>query len=222
MRTFLSSWISVQFLAGLAFAQSDSGEARQTAELYLEAASNPADESEKALLLAGASSDAELFTLENWRILSGDPVRSEEGDLAEAERRMAALDRAKNSALAQLRKGKGGGAMEVTQLGKKQVEHVMAHTEQEAREFIKAHPLRSYVMRVGKEVYWSPKNPPRKMLAEAGKGGRYSLEVHRYKIETREGAQQVPRLWALKLLRFHSANLDTGWKVLPAADWSTE
>ena len=37
-----------------------------------------------------------------------------------------------------------------------------------------------------------------------------------------EGPRKVPRSWGLKVMRFETDTLDTGWKVLPASDWSAE
>jgi hypothetical protein len=98
----------------------------------------------------------------------------------------------------------------------------MAPTKDKAAKFTKAHPVLAYVARVGKEVYWHPKNPLRSLLAKSGNSGKYTLEMHRWMIESKEGPRQTPRQWPLRVLRFKTGKIDTGWKVLPASDWNAE
>jgi len=62
----------------------------------------------------------------------------------------------------------------------------------------------------------------RALLAKAGERGKYSLQLQRFKIESREGPRQVARAWPLRVLRFRTDGLDTGWRILPASDWSPD
>ena len=57
---------------------------RALAESYLNAISGKGDEAGYGLLLGGASTNARLFALENWRIVKEEPARHEEADLGEA------------------------------------------------------------------------------------------------------------------------------------------
>jgi len=60
------------------------------------------------------------------------------------------------------------------------------------------------------------------VLDQAGREGRYQVELHRFKVESLEGPNKVPRQWPLRVVRFKSASVDTGWRILPASDWSVE
>jgi hypothetical protein len=37
-----------------------------------------------------------------------------------------------------------------------------------------------------------------------------------------EGAAKTPREWPLRVVRFKSEKVDSGWKILPASDWNAE
>ena len=39
-------------------------------------------------------------------------------------------------------------------------------------------------------------------------------------VESKEGPRQQSRKWPLRVVRFHSDAVDTGWKILPASDWN--
>ena len=105
---------------------------------------------------------------------------------------------------------------------KKKAEKLLAPTREKAAAFKKAHDVLAYTLRVGKEVYWHPKNPMRPLLAKAGTSGKYSLEVHLWTVLSKEGAAKTPREWPLRVVRFKAGKLDTGWKILPASDWNAE
>jgi hypothetical protein len=62
----------------------------------------------------------------------------------------------------------------------------------------------------------------RAVLAKAGDKGKYSIEVHRWMVLSKEGPAKQPREWPLRVLRFKSGKIDTGWKILPASDWNAE
>lgn len=198
-------------------------EAAKAAETYLNALTGSGDDRGRQLLLGGATMDAELSSLENWRIVSKDPFKSEDGDLAGALRLINDLDNAGHESLRKMMKEQvKGRGMTLHELSQADAAKLLTPTKEKAQRFSKACPLLAYVARVGKELYWHPKNPIRPLLAKAGKHGQYSLQLQRFKIETREGPRQVAREWPLRVLRFRSASLDTGWKILPASDWSTD
>ena len=98
----------------------------------------------------------------------------------------------------------------------------MKPTQDKSNRFTKTYPVLAKVMRVGKEVYWHPKNPMRPILAKAGSTGHYTVDLYRFVIESKEGPRQVPRQWPLRILRFKTNKVDTGWKVLPASDWNAD
>ena len=193
------------------------------AEAYLRALAGTGDEHARELLLGGATMDAQLSSLENWRIVSKEPLRTEEGDLRLASQMITDLDRAAHEASRKMLRGQWkGNDFSVSELSQADAAKLLLPTKDRAQRLSKAYPLLAYVARVGKEVYWHPKNPIRPLLAKAGKQGRYSLQLQRFKIETVEGPQQVARGWPLRVLRFRTDALDTGWKILPASDWSPD
>jgi hypothetical protein len=198
-------------------------EAVKAAEAYLSALSGTGDDRARELLLGGVTMDAQMSSLENWRIVSKQPLQTEVGDLGHAVQLMEDLDGSGHQALRRMMNGQAkASGMKVTELSQADAATLLAPTKEKAERFSKAYPVLAYVARVGKELYWHPKNPIRSLLAKAGKRGTYSLQLERFKIESREGPGQVPREWPLRVLRFRSDNLETGWKILPASDWSTD
>lgn len=207
-------------LAGDAASKDD---VQKTAETYLNALTGAGDESGKELLLGGATLNAEMFVLENWKILSRDPVKHEEADLASAKKQMAELDKAGREALTKVLTAQvDSDGMGMSELSQADAAKLMAPTREKAKRFLTTHPVMAYVARVGKEVYWHPKNPLRPLLEKAGAGGQYTLDLHVFQIETREGPRKERRVWPLRVLRLKTAKLDTGWKILPASDWNGE
>lgn len=195
-------------------------DARAVAEKYLNAVSGKGDESGLDLLLGGATTNARLFSLENWAIVATEPARHENGDVLAAANAVLEVDQASRDALAGL-VGSGtsaeGGSVE--QLSPQEAQQVMAPTQASADRLKAAHPLLASVLRVGQPVFFNPKNPARPLLAGSG---TYALDVRGFEIESKEGPRKVARRWKLALLRFKSDAADTGWKVLPAADWNAE
>ena len=121
----------------------------------------------------------------------------------------------------------GGPASEpdglaMQELDASQAQQLMAPTKARAAAFQKSHPVFAYVARVDREVYWHPKNPVRKLLADSGGKGRYQLDFNLFKIETLEGRDKKSRHWPLRIIRLRTDKLDTGWRILPASDWNAE
>ena len=106
--------------------------------------------------------------------------------------------------------------------GASRAQALEAPTRARAAASLKSHPVFAKVARVDKEVYWHPKNPVRKLLADGGGKGRYQLDFIRFRIETLEGRDKKSRKWPLRMVRLRTDKLDTGWKVLAAADWNAE
>ncbi len=197
-------------------------EAAKTAESYLRALAGTGDDRARELLLGGVTMDAQISSLENWRIVSRESLRTEEGDLRAAVQLIHDLDQAGHQATGKMMKGQSGGDLTVHELSQAEAAKLLAPTKERAQKLAKACPLLAYVARVGKEVYWHPKNPIRPLLAKIGKQGKYLLQLQRFKIESREGPRQVARNWPLRVLRLRTSSLDTGWKILPASDWSPD
>jgi len=198
-------------------------EARKVAETYLNALTGEGDEAGKDLLLGGVTGNAQLFMLDNWQFKKRDAVRFEEGDLAHAVSEMNALDKAGHSALTKLMGVEQvGDDLKMVEVSQADAQKLLGPTKQRALSFQKHHPVLAYICRVGKEVYWHPKNPMRAVLARSGGKGKYTIEVYRWIILSKEGPGKTPREWPLRVLRFKSGKVDTGWKVLPASDWNAE
>lgn len=209
-------------LAAPALAQDDA-EPRKVAETYLNALTGTGDEAGKDLLLGGVTMNAQLFGLENWELKAKDPVKKEEADLVHAVHSMNDLDKAGRSALTKLMgMDQVGDDLKMTEVSQADATKMLGPTREKAAAFTKAHPTLAYVMRVGKEVYWHPKNPMRAVINKAGTAGKYSIEVHRWTVLSKEGAAKTPREWPLRVVRFRAGKVDTGWKVLPASDWNAE
>lgn len=209
-------------LAAPALAQDDA-DAKKVAETYLNALTGTGDEAGKDLLLGGATMNAQLFSLENWKFKTKDPLKKEDGDLAHAVQQMNELDKAGRSALTGLMGVEAvGDDLRMSEVSAEQAQKLLAPTKVKAANFQKSHAVLTYALRVGKEVYWHPKNPMRAVLSKAGTRGKYTIEVHRWMISTTEGPAKTSREWPLRVLRFKSEKIDTGWKVMPASDWNAE
>ena len=203
--------------------RAEDDDARKAAETYLNALTGKGEEGGKDLLLGGVTMNAQLFSLENWNLKSKDPVKKEEADIGHAVGMMTDLDKAGRTALTKLMGAEQvGDDLKMTEVSKEDAEKLLKPTREKAAAFLKAHPVLAYAMRVGKEVYWHPKNPMRPLLAKAGTSGKYTLEIHRWTVLSIEGPAKTPREWPLRVVRFKSGKIDTGWKILPASDWNAE
>ncbi len=211
-------------LPTVACAQETPPPVQRTAESYLIALSTTGDDTGRELLLGGVTMDARLAAVDSWRIVRRNYAKKETGSLKTANTLMADLDKAGRRTLADLlKKGGNGEDMAVVELTKEEATRLLAPTKERNDAFLKTLPLLAYVARVGKEVYWHPKNPIRPLLQQAGTDGTYNLDVYHFTVETTEGPRKQTRQWPLRIVRFTtSGGLDTGWKVLPASDWSPD
>ena len=197
-------------------------EVKKAAEAYLAALTGEGDESGKELLLGGATMTAQLFTLENWQ-LKGLETQKEDGDIGKATAMIADLDKVGREVLNKLLSAEQvGDDLAMTEVSEDDAKKLMAPTRDRATKFVKNFPALAYVTRVGKEVYWHPKNPMRPLMQKAGKTGQYHLELYKFTVLSKEGPRQSPREWPLRVLRFKTAKIDTGWRILPASDWNAE
>lgn len=211
-----------------AVALDERDEARKLAEVYLQAISHQGGESGVESLLGGATLTARLYTLDNWKVVGREKHRHEEGEVADLRGYVEAIDRAGREALSNMMGGGPGKAdadgLAVAELTADDAARILAPTRAKATQFIKTHPVFAYLARVDKQVYWHPKNPFRKLLAEAGKRGRYQCDLDLFWIESIEGRHQDKqvRKWPLRVVRFRAAGNDTHLKILPASDWNAE
>jgi hypothetical protein len=219
----LISCASAAGAKGTQSAAAEEDEVKRVAETYLKATTGEGDESGKDLLLGGATGNAQLFTLENWSIVEREPVRREQGELSDVQQMMKQIDEAGREALSQFANGgESGDSVSVTIMDSAEASRLLGPTKEAANRFISAHPVLAYVTRVGKEVYWHPKNPMRGLLSDTGFNGQYTVDMYLWKVQSKEGPRASPRVWPLRVVRFKAGKIDTGWKVLPASDWNAE
>lgn len=201
-------------------------EPRKLAESYLKALEGKGDDSSRDLLLGGATLNARLEVLSNWKIVGREPWQTETGDLVDVVTNVDNLDKEGRLALAGIMGGGPAGkdpdGLDVQAIDGDQAQQLLAPTRARAAAFLKSHPLFAYVARVDREVYWHPKNPVRKLLTDSGGKGRYQLDFNLMKIETVEGREKKSRVWPLRILRLRTDKMDTGWRILPASDWNAE
>jgi hypothetical protein len=218
------AWVLVLFSVASVAAPLDNDHiARETADEYLRAATGEGSANGKQLLLGGITMGADLLQLENAQIVSGEPVRHEESSMESALAHVEALDKAARQALGKLLGNAGNSDdLSVKELTKEQAAQLLAPTKDRANRFLQDHPVLAYAIRVDKEVYWHPKNPMRAVLHKAGKKGTYSLDLYLFRVASLEGPNKFRREWPLRVLRFKSGKVDTGWRVLPASDWTPE
>jgi hypothetical protein len=213
---------ALALLAALPAAAQEDAEATKVANTYLNALTGKGDEAGKDLLLGGVTMNAQLFVLENAELKARED-KHEEGDIGRAVQLMNELDKSGRKALTKLMGAEAiGDDLKVTEVSKEDAEKLLKPTLEKAQALLKAAPVLSYVLRVGKEVYWHPKNPMRAVLAKSGTSGKYSLQMFRWTVLSKEGPNKTPREWPLRVVRLKTSKLDTGWKVLPASDWNAE
>ncbi len=216
---------SLLFLATLpavpALGEESPPEVMDVATKYLNALAGKGSESDKEVLLGGVSMEAGLLQFTHWSIYSKDPVRREHGSLATVTRKVREIDTLASHALSAEAGGEGSGDT-VVAVSKEQAAKLIKPTHEKALQFQKEFPVLAYVLRMNKEIYWQPSNPMRLLLSQAGASGSYAVEVYRFIIESSESGNPAPRKWPLRVVRFRTDKIDTGWRILSASDWSVE
>jgi hypothetical protein len=152
------------------------------------------------------------------------------GEVADLNGYVTAIDKAGREALASMLGGGPGATagdpdgMGMQEISAEDAQKILAPTKAKAAAFNNSHPVFAYVARVDKQVYWHPKNPFRKLLADSGAKGKYTIDIDHFFIETVEGAHEDKnvRKWPLRVVRFQANGQDTGLKILPASDWNAE
>jgi hypothetical protein len=193
--------------------------ARDVATRYLKALDGSGTEEARATLLGGLTLTAEEFTIPNWKII-GHEKKVEEKSLIGAVSAMKRLDQTGHEALTEIM-NLGDEEEEVVAVSQEQAVQMMAPTRVAAKRFLAEVPVFAYCARAGKDVYWHPDNPWRKVVEKLSNDGAYQLTLHLYSIEERE-AGRAPRIWPLRVLRLKTASFDSGYRVLPASDWDPD
>ncbi len=198
-------------------------EARALSESYLKGITTEGNQQAYDSLLGGAT--LTFLDMESYRIVGREKHRHERGELSDLHAHVGAIDRAGRDAFSRI---SGGSAdpdgMAVETLSAKQVAKLQAPVKARADAFARSNPVFAYIARVDKLVYWNPKNPFRKLLADAGKRGSYEADLDLFWVETvdRGDPDKKVRRWPLRVVRFQANALDTGLKILPAASWNAE
>ncbi len=204
--------------ACLAAAPADADPAHDVAVTYLKALAGQAEDKGRELLLGGVPLAAKDYTIPNWNIVVREPVQREKKRVLFVKNRMRKLDKRGAKALSAIVKSQRFPDA----VNRKRAKQLLAATKSEADAFTTDFPVFAYVARVGKDVFWHPNNPWRKVLTDLGDDGSYELELHLFRIEER-APDRPPRVWPLRVVRITSSNgYDSGYKVLPASDWDPE
>ncbi|HEY3448725.1 MAG TPA: hypothetical protein VGK67_20370 [Myxococcales bacterium] len=203
-------------------------DARKAAEAYLAAIAHQGNDGAIDSLLGGATLTARLYSIENWKIVGREKHRKEVGDVSDLHGYVNAIDKAGREALATMLGG-GPAAADADGLGVQEISQedaakILEPTKKMGNAMSKSHPVFAYLARVDRQVYWHPKNPFRKLLADAGAKGKYTCDFDLFWIETVEGRHEDKnaRKWPLRIVRWQAGASDSGYKVLPASDWNAE
>jgi hypothetical protein len=205
-------------------AAADNDDAYKLAEAYLNALVGKGDQAAREMHLNGLTFMAQTTTLDSWKLVRRDPPQKEKGDLAEVSKMLSDIDKAGRKALdkmASMAGEKGDEGQEMGVIDEAKAKKLMAPAQALMDKLSSKYPTIAKVARVDKELYWHPKNPIRPLMDQTKKKGKYDLELHRFQIESKDGRKT--RQWGLKIIRFKvDDGFDTGWKILPAADWNPD
>lgn len=192
---------------------------REIAVAYLESLEGKRTIKPREYLLGGLTLTAEDFSIPNWKIVKRDEPKVEKAPIADAVKAMRKLEKVSEDSLANF--GQPSGDESFASLSQSDAQKLLGPTEAEAKRFQKAFPVFAYSARVGKDVFWHPSNPWRRVIKKLGTQGDYHLELHLFHIEEVSSGGKK-RVWPLRVLRIRSEKHDTGWKILPASNWDPE
>jgi len=199
-------------------ASAETDAVEQLAQRYLQALVKGNDPSAKSLLLGGVSLAAKKYTIPNFKVLQRQATLKEKKRIGFVKRRMRKLDKKGAEALSAIVKA----SRFPDDVTRKNAAVLLQKTRTEALAFRKDFPVFARVARVGKDVFWHPKNPWRRVIKDIGEDGEYEIELHVFRIEERE-QDRPPRVWPLRVLRITtSKGYDSGYRVLPASDWDPD
>lgn len=176
------------------------------AEKYLVALGDGHDQSGKDYLLGGLTLDAVTASALLPELAGQSPKRVEDGSLKDAAEAVSALDSATAS---------------LDELSLADAKRLVEKTKALQKTFAKKLPVFADVIRVDRPLYWNKRNPMRVLLEEAGREGTYHLEYVPFTAKSRDSDGKT-KTWPLRIVRFKSGTIDTGWKVLPASEWDPQ
>lgn len=197
---------------------------RAIVERLLKSLSKQSGEEGLSVLQGGASLVSRIYALDDWAIVGREKRRIESGDFAQARKLLAALDlerKKANRELVAAPQPVAGKANDVAMSGVGAVDD--AWTFELARESAKllfeTHPVLGFLLGADREEFGYANDPFRKMLAKAPKGGKYTVELDPFTVQTHEGHhEKVPRKFPVYVFRLKAGRFDSGYKVLPTTE----
>jgi hypothetical protein len=194
---------------------------QQIAEKYLAALADPKKQQGKEFLLGGVSLDAKAAAVVAPKIISKAEPRTEEGQIADIQGAVDALDKAGLQLLGEGAALGGAGDPE-RQVSVEEARKMAEKTKQLRKDLMTKFPVFADVIRADKMLYWHPKNPARQILQKSERAGAYKVEYVAFTVESKDSAKDKPRQWPLRVVRLKTDTVDSGWKVLPASAWDPE
>lgn len=207
------------YLAVAALSPAEDAKVQALANSYVQSLAS-GDAAGKQQLLGGATYDAKQATAYNPKILKKSDVRSEDGSLVELATYMKDLDQAGFKFLGQETEDTKGAAPAAVDLP--QALKLVEQTRAARQALMKKFPVLSDVIRVDRPLYWHPKNPARAVIKQSNKKGTYHVDYVSFTVQSQDDPKAAARTWPLRIVRFKSEAVDTGWKVLPASEWDPE
>ena len=193
------------------------------AEAYLKALMGQGDQAAREYHLGGMTFMAQTVAYDSVKVVKRDPERKDKGNLEDVVKYINDIDKAGRKALDKMAGGGGKGDESTDEITAEKANKLMAPANALMNKFKKQFPTFHWVARAEKSVYWHPKNPVRPLLERTKKKGPFTLEVHRFTVESVDGPMKTKKQWPLKILRLTVGDdFDTGWKILPAADWNPD
>ncbi len=183
------------------------------ADKYVIAVSDQDHPAGKDYLLGGLNADAVTAMEYQAKIVSRSPPRSEDGSLAEVTKQVAALDAIGVKLMP--------GATDLSLVVHEDSKMLLAKTAAERKALFKKFPLFADVIRTDRQIYWSPKNPMRAILAASGTSGNYHIDYVLFTVHSvsTDGKQHT---WPLRIVRWKTDKSDEGYKVIPASEWDPD
>lgn len=201
---------------------SNDDEPYKLADAYLKALAGQGDQAAREYHLGGMTFMAQTVGYDSAKVIKRDPPRRDKGNLEDVVKFVNDIDKAGRKALDKMAAGAGGDES-TGEITAEKAEKLMAPAKQLMDKFKVKFPTFHWVARAEKGVYWHPKNPIRPLLERTKKRGPFDLEVHRFTVEVMDGPLKTKKTWPLKILRLKVGDdFDTGWKILPAADWNPD
>ena len=204
--------------------------ARALAEQFLQALARQGSEPQGteppglATLLGGPTLASRIYTINDWKVVRREKHKVEVGEIGPARAQLAAFDKDRRRALGELVTD-ASTEKEAADVGLGSMNGVDAAftfelVRSRSKALLESNPVFAFLVAADRVEQPYVYDPFRRLLARAGWAGRYTLELDQFWIETREGHHEdkLTRKWPLYVLRFRTASVDSGLKILPTND----